>query len=139
MDNINVKGCINYRPSVDTTQVSYINACSIGVWQRWYSNLEPSCIMSCSCKDNPNCHYKNWKRKEQECEKLRFPMKDNNYALLTKEEFENFNQLKKENEQFKQTLEEIKSLCYEQDLNEDFFACEVLQKINEYEGNNERI
>ena len=30
-----------------------------------------------------------------------------------------------------QALEEIKSLCYEQDLNEDFFACEVLQKICE--------
>lgn len=35
------------------------------------------------------------------------------------------------NNKLKQTLEEIKSLCYEQDLNEDFFACEILQKISE--------
>lgn len=33
--------------------------------------------------------------------------------------------------ELKQALEEVKSLCYEQDLNEDFFACEVLQKISE--------
>ena len=70
IDGVDVSGCINYRPSVDTTQVSYTNACSIGIWQRWYSNLEPNCIMSCSCKDNPNCYYKNWQRKEQECEEL---------------------------------------------------------------------
>lgn len=50
-------------------------------------------------------------RKEQECEKLRFPMKDTNYAILTKEEFENFNQLKKENKQLKQTLAKIKEIA----------------------------
>ena len=42
-----------------------------------------------------------------------------------------------EAEKFKNCLSEIKSLCYEQDLNEDFFACEVLQKINECEVINE--
>ena len=41
------------------------------------------------------------KRKEQECERLRFPMKDSNYAILTKEEFENFDQLKTENDKLK--------------------------------------
>ena len=39
--------------------------------------------------------------KEQECEKLRFPMKDTNYAILTKEEFEQFKQLKAENDELK--------------------------------------
>lgn len=42
------------------------------------------------------------KSKEQECEKLRFPMKDINYAILTKEEFENFDQLKAEVELLRQ-------------------------------------
>ena len=103
------------------------------------------------------CDYvleKQLKAKEQECERLRFPMLDTNYAILTKEEFEQLDQLKAENEilekdkanlavitetlkvqfkQLEQTLEEINSLCYEQDLNEDFFACEVLQKIKECE------
>ena len=74
------------------------------------------------CKDNPNCVYKQLQRekqtsqeardtaikefnraeelktllksKEQECEKLRFPMPDTNYAILTKEEFEQLDQLK---------------------------------------------
>jgi hypothetical protein len=32
------------------------------------------------------------------------------------------------------TLEEIKSLCFQQDLESDFFACEILQKINEVEN-----
>ena len=40
-------------------------------------------------------------------------------------------------DQLKATLTEIKSLCYEQDLNEDFFANEVLQKISECEVENE--
>ena len=34
-------------------------------------------------------------------------------------------------DKYKQALEEIKSLCYQQNLDEDFFACEVLQKISE--------
>lgn len=50
-----------------------------------------------------------YKAKEQECEKLRFPMPDTNYAILTKEEFEQLNQLKEENEElrkFQKLLEE---------------------------------
>ena len=96
------------------------------------------------------CDYvleKQLKAKEQECKKLRFPMKDNNYAILTKEEFENFNQLKKENEQLKQTLAKIKEiaennkhsvLCFtafESDaikVNNEPMAV-ILQKINECE------
>ena len=70
IDGIDVSGCVNFRPDTDTSETSYINACSIGLWQRWYSNLEPSCIISCNCKDNPNCYYKQLKRKEQECEEL---------------------------------------------------------------------
>ena len=91
IDGIDVSGCENFRPDADTSEISYTNACSIGLWQRWYSNLEPSCTMSCSCKENPNCNYKQLKRlekllsdingkfykavddlkaKEQECERL---------------------------------------------------------------------
>ena len=28
------------------------------------------------CKDNPNCHYKNWQRKEQECEMFKRALKN---------------------------------------------------------------
>ena len=98
------------------------------------------------CRNNPNCYYKQLKRKEQsearlvgqiqticdfinnrpeifkgmygdvdkiiieyaerkeqECERLRFPMKDSNYAILTKEEFKDYKKLK-------QTLTEIKPI-----------------------------
>lgn len=83
------------------------------------------------------CDYvleKQLKAKEQECEKLRFPMKDNNYAILTKEEFENFNQLKKENEQLKQTLAEIKEIA---ENNKHSFLCFTAFESDTIEVNNE--
>ena len=141
-----------------------------------YLGLYKECKLKCGsccpvdCKDNPNCYYKQLKRKEQECEvivadaevtythlehriemcdllgkslkakeqeceRLRFPMKDSNYAILTKEEFEDYKKLK-------QTLTEIKEIAkrvcnylkcpsprdvrYEMDI--------ILQKIIECEG-----
>ena len=86
IDGVDVSGCIKFRPDVETTQVNYTNACSIGIWQRRYSNLEPSCIMSCSCKDNPNCYYKQLKRKEQECERLK---KQNEIMLKSLKKLQN--------------------------------------------------
>lgn len=71
IDGVDVSGCENFRPDADTSEISYTNACSIGLWQRWYSNLEPSCTMSCSCKENPNCNYKQLKRKEQKLNKIK--------------------------------------------------------------------
>lgn len=71
IDNIDVSGCENFRPDADTSEISYTNACSIGLWQRWYSDLEPSCTMSCRCRDNLNCHYKLYKRKEQKLNKIK--------------------------------------------------------------------
>ena len=68
IDGVDVSGCVNLRLEANTSETSYYNACSIGLWQRWYSNLEPSCQMSCYCKNNKDCYYKKWLRKEQECE-----------------------------------------------------------------------
>ena len=82
IDGVDVSGCINFRPDVDTAEVSYTNACSIGIWQRWYSNLEPSCIMSCSCKYNPDCYYKQLKRKEQKLAKIKQYVEDNEWCIL---------------------------------------------------------
>ena len=83
---------------------------------------------------------KQLKRKEQECNKLYIQLKsdeeyhkeeENTLRKIIKNKKERNIELYKENNKLQQTLEEIKSLCYQQDLNEDFFACEVLQKINE--------
>ena len=70
INGCDVSGCVNFRPDIDTSETSYINACSIGLWQRWYSNLEPNCTMSCNCEDNPNCYYKQFKRSEAQCETM---------------------------------------------------------------------
>ena len=102
-------------------------------------------VYKCLCEGNPNCHYKQLKRKEQECEKakqnaqdthelyqalmesfnilqgekikleqecerLRFPMPDTNYAILTKEEFEQLDKLKVENDSLKSEL--MQTHCY---------------------------
>lgn len=77
--------------------------------------------------------------KEQECERLRFPMQDTNYAVLAKEEFEEYKKLK-------QTLIEITEVCnsvenienvkslYDAALSGKYLqAKEILQKINEGE------
>lgn len=71
IDGCDVSDCVNLRLEANTAETSYYNACSIGLWQRWYSNLEPSCQMSCHCKNNKDCYYKKWQRKEQECERLK--------------------------------------------------------------------
>lgn len=94
------------------------------------------------CKDNDNCYYKQLKRKEQECEaykmeaeegkEINAELKAENEHLSEKEE--EARHYLEEAEKFKNCVSEIKSLCYEQDLNEDFFACEILQKISECEA-----
>ena len=141
IDGIDVSGCINYRPDVETTQINYTNACSIGIWQRWYSNLEPNCIMSCSCKYNPNCYYKQLKAKEQECEEL----KESNIGLNKDwEEKKNLAyEIACKNEKLKQTLTEIKEIAEElKNFYEELGKCEgltvvrlklILQKISEVE------
>ena len=111
IDGVDASECINFRPNVDTAQVSYTNACSIGIWQRWYSNIEPSCIMSCSCKDNSNCYYKQLKRKEQECEELKerlncncFDPKNNNNRCIS------YNRIAEDYERVLKQLESTKGL-----------------------------
>ena len=76
------------------------------------------------------------KAKQQECERLRFPMQDTNYAILAKEEFEEY-------KKFKQALIEIKDVVEEQlptvnynfakSMHPEMFNCyeQILQKIKE--------
>lgn len=121
------------------------------------------------CDEKEPCIYKianeleeKLKAKEQECEKLRFPMTDTNYAILTKEEFEQLDQLKSESKEineklkekfseytlkssftiafqddllnkYKQALQEIKEIAEEKAKVNDWLALEILQKINEVE------
>ena len=100
-----------------------------------YLGLYKECKLKCGsccpvdCSDNPNCYYKQLIHKEQECERLRFPMKDSNYAILTKEEFEDYKKLK-------QTLTEIKDICKFNFTmtTTNLLAKTILQKISEVEN-----
>lgn len=66
-----VEECVNYRDEVGIGSIVLKNACSIGLWQRHYKNLEESCKMSCKCEENPNCYFKQLARKTQECDTLK--------------------------------------------------------------------
>lgn len=72
---------------------------------------------TCSCMNNPNCLYKQLKRKEQECNELKKANIhiDNNRMVKS-------NKLKK-----------IEEYCREQNLKADYTACEILEIIDEVE------
>ena len=83
VNGVDVSGCKLYRDEVSFVGGETItDVCSIWIWQRDYSGLEPSCVMKCHCSDNPNCYYKQFLRKEQEFEKLK-KEKRNFYNFLT--------------------------------------------------------
>ena len=61
---IDVSKCKFYRDEVSFVHGETIkDVCSIWIWQRDYSGLEPSCIMECHCSDNHDCYYKQFKSK----------------------------------------------------------------------------
>ena len=102
---IDVSKCKFYRDEVSFVHGETIkDVCSIWIWQRDYSSLDPSCVMKCHCSDNPNCYYKQLKTKEKECEK------------------------------YKQTLTEIKEIAEKRNyLDYNECLDDILQKINECE------
>lgn len=118
IDGVDVNRCKLYRDEISFVGGEiYTDVCSIWIWQRDYSGLEPSCVMKCHCKDNPNCLFKQLARKTQECEELKKANIhiDNNRMVKS-------NKLKK-----------IEEYCREQNLKADYTACEILQIIDEVE------
>lgn len=76
IDSVDVSGCKLYRDEISFVGGEiYTDVCSICIWQRAYSGLEPSRVMKCHCEDNPNCLYKQLARKTQECEELKKEVK----------------------------------------------------------------
>lgn len=56
---LNVSDCKFYRDEVSFIGGETVtDVCSIWIWQRDYSGLEPSYTMKCHCSDNPNCFIK---------------------------------------------------------------------------------
>ena len=121
-------------------------------------NLEFNCKQtpqSYFCKNQPNCYYKQLKRKEQECEELKKELEavydDCKGCPTCNEALYNANLYAKEYRKLKQTLAEIKEItknmnkeCFYNDFSCD--GCDmingctykgklsVLQKIKECEG-----
>lgn len=74
------------------------------------------------CKNNPNCYYKQYKRKEQENEELKEILKEgclHNLTLMTEQRV------------LLQTLTEIKDYCNKYPQNSIGFKKYILQKIKE--------
>ena len=118
IDGVNVAECrfYNYGEGYNSdTEEFFEGACECITAHNEYGEFEYFGV----CKGR-DCYYKQLKRKEQECEKLRFPMKDTNYALLTKEEFEEYGLLKAENEEltrYKSLFEKTRNLWNEARMN----------------------
>lgn len=67
-----IEECVIFRDEVGIDPTVIKNACSIGLWQRHYKNLEESCKMSCKCDENPDCYFKQQARKTRECERMKY-------------------------------------------------------------------
>lgn len=72
LDETDVSKCKFYRDDVSFVDgTTLTDVCSIWIWQRDYSGLEPNCIMGCHCSDNPNCSYKQLAYKDKKYEKVK--------------------------------------------------------------------
>ena len=143
IDGIDVSKCNMFRDDVFTDK-QLNNVCSIGLWQRDYSGLEEFCKMSCDCKSNPNCHFKQLARAKEENEELRNKLNSNIERMNEQnEKLHNENKELKaqlEQQKNKQTLTEIKKLAEREVKHapdgETFARPEnkqILQKISECE------
>lgn len=90
IDGIDVSECKHYNPE------QYFK-CNIGC---------------CHCEENPNCYYKQLKRKEQECEELKKKKEENEKFYLTRYVNKESRCLELEHERnyYKQALEEIEKI-----------------------------
>ena len=106
-------------------------------------------VYKCLCEENPNCYFKQLKRKERECEKLYIQLKadeeyhkeeENTLRKIIKNKEERNIELYKENNKLKQTLTEIKEIAENVqsfvgriNIEDDVFEQmeQILQKISE--------
>ena len=100
----------------------------------FYANGKCLCSDFCLasyCADAPLCIYKQWLRKEQECERL----KEENEQLKNNDVF-SVRYFKDQNDNLKQTLTEIKKFCIDhtQLIHAAYpYLNIILEKINEVE------
>ena len=102
IDSVDVSGCTHYRNYNDEFHCDLLS--------------EPLV-----CADNPNCYYKQLKRKEQECEELKAKCKK--YVEVNEQKTKYYAELKAENTKLKEELNK-KQTNYYDDL--DSLGCHGL-------------
>lgn len=121
VDNVDVSGCEHY-----TGNIGYLTD------KNWTCRAK---IQGTKCEDCPNCYYKNWQRKEQECEELKKRVKGeihlgNRYKEDFVEQFNEAEKLKAELEQEK-ALKETYLACYKakhEDIKGELFKLRQYKK-----------
>ena len=84
------------------TDKQIINGVDVG-WCKNYNNANSKdCETLYVCNKNPNCYYKQLKRKEQECERLKAKCKK--YGEINEQETKDYAELKAENEELRKNL-----------------------------------
>ena len=134
IDGIDVSKCGHY----------HYRKCEID-YDEWNNEI----IRYNECQNNPNCYFKQLKRKEQECEELKKQLQAQRaftrheqkliYCVAYDETCKTGNDCKqekcifKDNIKLKQTLTEIKDYCNKYPQNSIGFKKYILQKISECE------
>lgn len=117
-------------------------------WCDSESDTEPYCRINDGedliCEENPNCYFKQLKRKEQECEELKEKVKELHQGWINCDKERNLQEANSEFRQrvinrYRQTLSSIKNIV-EEDFNHTCWETyagqleQILQKISEMEN-----
>ena len=118
---------------IEETDKFYVNGVDVSGCTQYDPDEVLNCNDYCLCKELPDCYYKLWKRKEQECEKANKNAQDT-YDLF-QAQMESFNILQGEKIKLETQLDQFKA------ENETLFkAIEEVNKINKkLESENEEL
>ena len=121
IDGIDVSECINRNDLKFASYNCYLNG-------------------GCQCKDNPNCYYKQLKRKEQECEELKerlncncFDPKNNNNRCIS------YNRIAEDYERDLKQLDQLKVKNEKMSKGYSKLTEIVSPYIDDFTGFNERL
>ena len=135
---------------IDGVDVSKCGHYHYGKCEIDYDEWNNEIIRYNECQNNPNCYFKQLKRKEQECEELkedieRWKSNFNGKVSAIEELLQQLDQFKVKNIKNSKTLTEIKEIAEKQvkrSPDGETFARpeikQILQKISECEVNNDR-
>ena len=125
-DNDKIMENLHKQVIIDGVDVSGCEYCS-----RYADTTIYNCDWTGECKEHPNCHYKKWQRKEQECEELK--KKCNIYTCGICGNKEDCNKFYKTLTEIKEIAEKYKNLNFGE---QQYCYSEVLRKISEVENEN---